>query len=252
MTTQFQYTIDINADLGEGGLFDEDILALISTANIACGGHTGDETSMKIAVQAAKRHGVKIGAHPSFVDRENFGRSTMHPPLDELYLQLKTQIQDLTNIAHSENMQLSHVKPHGALYNQAAQDRALAEVLVKAIKDCDPSLKLMGLAQSPLIKYAQSQGVSTIEEAFSDRRYHLNGSLVSRQNPLGCITDTHQVAQQCIALVKHQEMVSIEGPTFTLNAKSICVHGDGEHALSFIRHIRQQFLIEHIVVKSFS
>ena len=143
----------------------------------------------KIAVQAAKHHGVKIGAHPSFVDRENFGRSTMHPPLDELYQQLKTQIQDLTNIAHSENMQLSHVKPHGALYNQAAQDLALAEVLVKAIKDCDPSLKLMGLAQSPLIKYAQSQGVSTIEEAFSDRRYHLNGSLVSRQNPLGCITD---------------------------------------------------------------
>ena len=252
MTTQFQYTIDINADLGEGGLFDEDILALISTANIACGGHTGDEISMRNAVQAAKRHGVKIGAHPSFVDRENFGRSTMHPPLDELYQQLKKQIQDLTNIAQSENMQLSHVKPHGALYNQAAQDMALAEILVTAIKDCNPSLKLMGLALSPLIKYAQSQGLSTIEEAFSDRRYHLNGSLVSRQNPLGCISDAHQVTQQCIALVKQQTMASIEGPTFTLDAKSICVHGDGEHALRFIREIRQQFLNELIAVKSFS
>lgn len=252
MMTQFQYTIDINADLGEGGLFDEDILALISTANIACGGHTGDEISMRSAVQAAKRHGVKIGAHPSFVDRENFGRSTMHPPLDELYQQLKKQIQDLTNIAYSENMQLSHIKPHGALYNQAAQDMVLAEVLVKVVKDCDSSLRLMGLAQSPLIKYAQSQGISTIEEAFSDRRYHLNGSLVSRKNPLGCITDVHQVAQQCIALVKHQTITSIEGPTFSLNAKSICVHGDGEHALNFIHQIRQQFLIELIAVKSFS
>jgi UPF0271 protein len=252
MTTQFQYTIDINADLGEGGNYDEDILALISTANIACGGHTGDEMSMTTAIKTAKRYGVKIGAHPSFVDRDNFGRSAMHPPLDELYQQLKKQIQDLTNIAHTENMQLNHVKPHGALYNQAAQDMAMAEVLVMVIKECDPSLSLMGLAQSPLIQYAQSQGVSTIEEAFSDRRYHLNGSLVSRQNPLGCITDVQQVTQQCITLVKHQTMVSIEGPTFILNAKSICVHGDGEHALRFIRQIRQQFLNELIAVKSFS
>lgn len=232
--------IDLNADLGEGGSYDAEILRIVSSANIACGGHAGDQQSMRVAIQLAKAHKVTIGAHPSFVDRVNFGRSAQNPHPDLLFKQLCEQVSLLANIAAQENYRLHHLKPHGALYNQAAHDVALGEVIIQVIHACDPSLTLVGLAGSPLLAQAQIAGIKTKAEAFADRRYNKDATLRARSFADACIECDDDAIQQVLNLIEQQQVVSVDGQMIHVEAQTICVHGDGEHALHLLKSIRNK------------
>lgn len=248
--TSVKIHIDLNADLGEGAPCDEAILNYVSSANIACGGHTGDATSMRTALLHAQKKGVALGAHPSFVDRANFGRSQMHPDPEILYHELCAQLRSLMQIAADLGMRLEHLKPHGALYNQAAHDPNLAQVLIRVIQECDPTLRLMGLAGSALLQQAQHSGLQTIAEAFADRRYMADGSLAPRSLANACIENTQEAVSQALCLIRQQPIPTIDGKSITIRADSLCVHGDGEHALQLIRAIHHKLQEQGIVITS--
>lgn len=242
--------IDLNADLGEGCGDDEAILACVSSANIACGGHAGDSASMRTAVRAAIRHGVAIGAHPSFPDTENFGRSEMQPPEPQLLASLRAQILSLREIVQQEGAQLVHVKPHGALYNQAARDTALAQIIVRVVKDIDPDLRLVALAGSELIRCARAAGLAVAEEVFADRRYRRDGSLVARSEPGACISDLQLALQQALSLIQEKKVISVEGASLSIAADTVCLHGDGAQALQLARLLRQTLAERGIAVRA--
>lgn len=242
--------IDLNADLGEGEAYDDEILACVSSANIACGGHAGDVFSMRTAVESAMKHGVAIGAHPSFPDRENFGRTTMQMPAESLYASLIEQISTLRNIATAAGAPIVHVKPHGALYNQAARDQLLAQVIVRAVMHVDPTLRLFALAGSELIAVARAAGLAVAEEVFADRRYDAQKNLVSRSRPDACIEDVKEALQQAMMLIEQGKVVSVDGQTLEMKADTVCLHGDGKQALALARLIRDTLAQKNIVVKS--
>ena len=235
------YPIDLNADLGEGGANDAALLQLITSANIACGGHSGDQLSMQTTVKLALASGVNIGAHPSFPDRKNFGRQPMVNSDQELLTSLYQQINSLKAVCDSLGAKLFHVKPHGALYNQAAFSEHLGLLLIKAIKQIDPRLKLMILAASPLVQLARQQGLDVIEEAFADRRYLANASLAPRQMQGAVIEDDAQAMSQVELLLANKPLATLDGALLRLRADSICIHGDSEHALSFAKQISARF-----------
>src|SRR6185436_7938879 len=184
--------IDLNADVGEGCGQDAALMPLISSANIACGGHAGDTDSMQEAVALALAHGVAIGAHPSFPDRERFGRRDMQLSARELHECIVAQIESLVSVAQKQGTRLRHVKPHGALYNMAARDAELAETVVTAIRSVEPSLMLFGLAGSVMLTVAERLGLRAISEAFADRAYRPDGSLQPR-NERGSVIETAPV-----------------------------------------------------------
>lgn len=233
-----QLQIDLNADLGEGGGDDAAILERVSSANIACGWHAGDADSMRLAVQAAVRSGVAIGAHPGYADREHFGRRELSLPLDSVYSGVLYQIGALEAIVRVEGGRLVHVKPHGALYNQAAKDPALADAIAMAIRDFDPTLKLMGLAGSELIAAAGRHGLESVSEVFADRAYLASGALAPRGQPGAVIEDESVALAQTLAMARGQSIPTLDGSTLSLRAESICLHGDGAHALAFATRIR--------------
>ncbi len=233
------HSIDLNADLGEGSDYDAQMLALVSSANIACGGHTGDAESMRTALLLAKKHGVAIGAHPSFPDREHFGRRPMMIAAEALFVSLLQQVHSLQNVAEEFGLSLHHIKPHGALYNQAAYDPVLGEVLIRLVKAIKPIPRLMCLAGSPLVKQARNAGLQVIEEAFADRRYRRDGSLVPRTEVGAVIEETELAVMQSIDIVISNRLRSIEQETLVMQADSLCVHGDGEHALELLQGIRK-------------
>ncbi|MBC3934779.1 LamB/YcsF family protein [Undibacterium sp. CY7W] len=232
------WDIDLNADLGEGCGDDEAILACVSSANIACGGHAGDADSMRTAVRAALKLGVKIGAHPSFEDRQNFGRSEMQLPAEIVYAQVYAQIRALQAICAEQGAECVHVKPHGALYNQAARDLALARVVVSAIRDAGAHLCVVGLAGSALITAAREAGMPFAQEAFADRRYNPDGSLMSRQLAAAVITDNAEALAQAKQMVAHHSVTAQDGSRLTLEVDTLCLHGDGAHALALARQLR--------------
>lgn len=231
------YPIDLNADLGEGGQHDNALLQLITSANIACGGHAGDPVSMETKVKLALASGVNIGAHPSFPDRENFGRQSMVISDQELSTSLCHQISSLKAICDSLGAKLFHVKPHGAFYNQAAFSEHLGLLLINVIKQVDPKLKLMILASSPLVELAKQHGLEVIEEAFADRAYLADGSLAPRQLKGAVIEDDAQALAQVDKIINQQPITTLDNGTTLLTADSICLHGDNEHALSFAKLI---------------
>lgn len=230
-------SIDLNADVGEGYSQDAELMPLLSSANIACGWHAGDAETMRRAVRLAQALGVVIGAHPSFPDREHFGRREMHLPTETLYAGLLYQIGALAGIAQAEGARLAHVKPHGALYNQAARDRSLAETLAAAVRALDPTLRLVGLAGGELTAAARRAGLAATEEAFADRRYQADGSLVPRGQP-GALIENEAEAQ-ALALAQRGQITAQDGSPLRLHADSLCLHGDSPHALAFARRIRQ-------------
>jgi len=230
--------IDLNADLGEGCGDDAAILDCVSSANIACGWHAGDAQTMRAAVRAAVQRGVAIGAHPSFPDRENFGRSAMQRSAEQVYADVQAQLAELAAIVRDEGAQLAHVKPHGALYNQAARDAVLADAIARAVRDFDPALKLMGLAGSELIRAAQRHGLRAIEEVFADRAYLADGSLAPRGTPGAVIDDAATALAQTLQLVEHGSAPRLDGQSIALRADSVCLYGDGAHALAFARLLR--------------
>lgn len=242
--------IDLNADLGEGSSADEALMEIVSSANIACGFHAGDANMMREAVKLAIKHGVKIGAHPSFPDRENFGRTAMNLPVETVYNQVLYQIGALDAIVRSEGGVMVHVKPHGMLYNQAAQDPALAMAIAKAVFCFNPNLKLMGLANGELIKAGEAIGLQTINEVFADRRYESNGALVSRTKEGAMIEETSESIQQTLNMIEHKTVVAIDGTTVNVNAQSVCLHGDGAHALKFATALKQTLVEKQISIQA--
>lgn len=242
--------VDLNADLGEGCGSDAELLTLVSSANIACGFHAGDAQTMLESVREALKNGVAIGAHPSFPDRENFGRTAMNLPPETVYAQMLYQIGALAAIARAEGGQLRHVKPHGMLYNQAAKDAALADAIARAVHAVDSNLILVGLAGSELIRAGERFGLVTREEVFADRGYRADGSLVPRSEPGALIADEEQALAQTLEMVQRGRVKSISGEWARVRAQTVCLHGDGEHALEFARRLRKEFELKNIKISA--
>ncbi|WP_105719156.1 5-oxoprolinase subunit PxpA [Cronobacter dublinensis] len=242
--------IDLNADLGEGCGNDALLMPLISSANIACGFHAGDAQTMRESVRLALAHGVAIGAHPGFADRENFGRTAIQLPPETIYAETLYQVGALAAIARAEGGRLTHVKPHGMLYNQAAKDAALADAIARAVRDFDAALLLVGLAGSELIRAGARHQLVTREEVFADRGYLADGSLVPRSEPGALIEDDDEAVSRTLSMVLEGRVRSREGAWAAVNAQTVCLHGDGAHALAFARRLREAFDARQIPISA--
>ncbi len=236
-------TIDLNADLGEGfghsrSSEDEALLDLVSSANIACGFHAGDATTMRDTVRAAASRGVAIGAHPSYPDIPGFGRRELGLSPREIRFHVSYQLRAFRDICSAENAKLSYVKAHGALYNRAAKDSSAAVAIVQAICDVDPSLMLLGLAGSEMARAAQRGRLGFAAEAFADRAYKADGSLVPRKEPGAVIHDVQTAVKRAITVVKSSTVTADDGTTLGVVAQSLCVHGDNPDALPMLRELR--------------
>ena len=241
-------TIDLNADVGEGCGQDAALMPLISSANIACGGHAGDADSMREAVALAIEHGVAIGAHPSYPDREHFGRRDMHLSARELHECIVAQIDSLATVARAAGTRLRHVKPHGALYNMAARDAELAGVVVTAIRSIDSSLMLFGLAGSALLAAAEGAGLRAVSETFADRAYKADGSLLPRSQPGSVVHDEAAVADRAVAMARDGTVIAVDGSRIAIRADTICIHGDTPGAVALAQRIRDAFFAAGIRV----
>ncbi|MFQ2200065.1 5-oxoprolinase subunit PxpA [Aeromonas hydrophila] len=230
--------IDLNADLGEGGLHDESILACVSSVNIACGWHAGDTDSIRRAITAALQHGVAMGAHPGYPDKANFGRLPMARTPQQVYDDVLYQVGALETMVRAAGGKLGHVKPHGALYNQASVDPALADAIAAAVHAADPALCLVGLAGSELIEAAHRHGVIPIAEGFADRAYLPDGTLAPRDKPGSVFGTIPAVLQQTLAFVESGQVATLDGAYIRLAVDTICLHGDGEYALALAQGIR--------------
>jgi UPF0271 protein len=235
--------IDLNCDLGESfGAWrmgdDDALLALISSASIACGFHAGDPLIMQHTVQQALAHGVAIGAHVSLPDLQGFGRREMSVTPAEVHAMTLYQIGALHAFVYAAGSRLAHVKPHGALYNMAARDRALADAIASAVYDFDPTLQLFGLASSALIDAGHAIGLPVVAEAFADRRYLADGSLQPRREPGAVIEESTQAVAQAVGIARDGAVCAADGHAVTLRADTLCVHGDGRHAVEFARQLR--------------
>lgn len=235
-------TIDINCDLGESyGAWhmgdDAALLAVVSSANIACGFHAGDPDIMRRTVTLAVEHDVAIGAHVSLPDLQGFGRREMAVTPNEAYAMTLYQIGALRGFTQSAGASLRHVKPHGALYNMAARDLRLAEAIASAVHDFDPSLRLFGLAGSALIDAGRAAGLPVAAEAFADRRYRSDGSLQPRREADAVITENDEAIAQAMAMAREGRVRAVDGDIVELQADTLCVHGDGVHAVAFARNL---------------
>ena len=231
-------SIDINCDLGEGCGNDAELMRLISSANIACGFHAGDEDTMRRTVELAINNGVAIGAHPSYPDRENFGRTEMSMSPTEVFEIVAEQIHRLRDVCNAQGAALHHIKPHGALYNQAAKSAALSAAIANAVKQNESDLILYGLSGSYLIREAEAIGLRTASEVFADRTYQNDGTLTPRSQQNALITDDDASVAQVFQIVEKQSVTSTNGETVPLRAETICIHGDGDHAVAFASRIR--------------
>ncbi|RXT04932.1 LamB/YcsF family protein [Ammoniphilus sp. CFH 90114] len=249
------YVVDVNCDMGESfGNYklgtDEEIFPYITSANIACGFHAGDPSVMRRTVESALRHGVGIGAHPGLQDLMGFGRREMQLSPQEAYDLVVYQIGALYGFVKAVGGKMQHVKPHGALYNMAAKSKDLSEAIAEAVYKVNPELILFGLAGSELVKAGKNIGLQTAEEVFADRTYQNDGSLTSRRLPDALITDDQQAVAQVIRMVKEKKVLSQQGVDVPIQADTICIHGDGLHALAFARLIRQQLEASGITVQA--
>ncbi|UJW77403.1 LamB/YcsF family protein [Rhizobium sp. SL42] len=248
--------IDLNSDLGESygawGMGDDAaMLAIVSSANVACGFHAGDPVGILKTVRAAAEKGVSIGAHVSYPDRVGFGRRDMDVTSGELIADVIYQIGALKGIAASVGVTVSYVKPHGALYNRIAHDPKQGQAVIDGIKAIDPSLVLMGLAGAPILQLARKSGLNVVAEAFADRAYTPDGQLVSRREPGSVLHDPLVIASRMLQLARQGTLEAIDGSTIKIDAQSICVHGDSPGAVAIAREIRRTFEESGITVKSF-
>jgi UPF0271 protein len=243
-------TIDLNCDMGEGFNTDSQIMPFISSANIACGFHAGDEAIMHNTVRLAIQHRVAIGAHPGFADKKNFGRTEIYLPLEEVYALVRTQIMLLQKIASANGAKLHHVKPHGALYNMSAKDPALANVIAKAVFDTDNTLLLYGLSGSYSIHEAKKMGLSTASEVFADRTYQNNGSLTPRSQQNAFITNESASIAQVLQMIQQQTVTSVDDQKVPIVAETLCLHGDGIAAEAFAKAIQMSLQENHITIQS--
>jgi 5-oxoprolinase (ATP-hydrolysing) subunit A len=226
--------------MGEGIGNEEELMPFINSANIACGYHAGDADTMLRVIQLCLQHGVHIGAHPSFFDRVNFGRTAIQLQVAEIYSLITEQLKTINAIALKCGAKLHHVKPHGALYNMAAADSVLANVIAQAVKDFDASLIYYGLSGSVMIGEANKLGLKTANEVFADRTYQDDGALTSRNKPNALLTDINNVQQQVMKFAKENKVTTVSGKDIFLQADTICIHGDGIHAVDFARAVYKQ------------
>lgn len=236
--------IDLNADLGESfGAWrmgeDAGVMPWITSANIACGFHAGDPTIMQRTVALAVKHGVAIGAHPALPDLQGFGRREMKVTPAEAYALTLYQIGALHAFVRAAGARMHHVKAHGALYNLAARDRALADALARAVHDFDHRLILVGLAGSALVEAGRAVGIAVIREGFCDRRYHPDGSLAPRSEPGAVIENPDDAVTQAVSIATQHRTVATDGKVIAIEADSLCVHGDRANASKFAERLRQ-------------
>ncbi len=244
-------TIDINCDMGESfgrytlGL-DAEMIPLISSANIACGFHAGDPSVMRTTVQLAVEHGVGIGAHPGFPDLAGFGRRNMTMPADELCDSIIYQVGALTAFAQLFDSTIRHVKPHGALYNMAANDEELAKVIVGALLKLNPELILFGLSGAGILDVARAAGLRVAREVFADRAYNEDGTLVSRTQEGAVISNSELVAERVLKMARERKVTTITGKEIELEFDTVCVHGDTagavEHARKIVQALKQEWV----------
>jgi UPF0271 protein len=231
--------IDLNCDMGEGFTTDALIMPLISSANIACGYHAGGGELMRQTIRLALQHGVAIGAHPSFDDKEGFGRREMYLSADEISRIVMDQLNTIRNAAAEEGASLHHVKPHGALYNMAAKDAMVADAISRAIKAIDPSLILYGLPNSASETSASKYGLQFYREVFSDRTYTDEGMLTPRNQPNAMIETAEKGVAQVLQIILRETLQSTTGWEISIKADTVCIHGDGEHAVEFAQMINR-------------
>ncbi|MGD6849953.1 LamB/YcsF family protein [Rossellomorea aquimaris] len=237
--------IDLNCDLGESfGTYtigqDEEMMKYVSSVNVACGFHAGDPLVMKQTVTNALSHNLKIGAHPGLPDLQGFGRRMIQVTPEEAYALVQYQIGALLAFIEAQGGKLSHVKPHGALYNMAAKDSELAVSIAKAVFDLDPGLTLFGLSQSELTKAGAEIGLHVAHEVFADRTYQSDGSLTPRSLPNAVLHDENQVEKQVLRMVEKQEVVSTDGEVLSIKADTICLHGDNMAALNLAKRLYEK------------
>ncbi|WP_029099188.1 LamB/YcsF family protein [Brevibacillus thermoruber] len=249
------YRVDLNCDMGESfGAYrignDEAILPYITSANIACGFHAGDPGTMRRTVKLALEHGVMIGAHPGLPDLQGFGRRNMAISPQEAYDLIVYQVGALQGFVQAEGGAMQHVKPHGALYNMAAANPELARAIAEAVYRVNPELYLVGLAGSQLVVQGEKIGLRVKSEVFADRTYQQDGSLTPRSQPDALIADDEQAVSQVIRMVKEGKVTTRQGTDIEIAAETVCIHGDGPHALTFARNIRAALEASGIAVKA--
>ncbi len=230
--------VDLNADLGEGAGHDEELLTLVSSANIACGRHAGGGEMMRASILAAKERGVAVGAHPSFDDRENFGRREIKLPADELLALVFAQVREFQDVARSLGVEPRHVKPHGALYNMAARDEETADAIVRAVGEVDSKLILFAPGGSALARLAEGMDVQVAHEVFADRNYLANGALVPRDRPEALLHDPEAAANRVFGMLRDGKVRAIDGSAVPVEVDTICVHGDTPGAVEFAQQLR--------------
>lgn len=246
-------TIDLNCDLGEGfGAYqignDDKILPFVSSVNIACGFHAGDPTVMRQTVEKALRNDVEIGAHPGFPDLIGFGRRMMRVSPEEVYDYVLYQIGALDGFIRAAGGSMHHVKPHGALYNMAAVDQEIADAIAKAIHNINPNLFLYGLANSRFVQAAKKYEVKLVQEAFADRTYQPDGTLTSRTEENALIKGEEEAIKQVLQMVQEGNVQDVDGNHVSINAQTICIHGDGERAVQFAERIYRILRFNNISV----
>lgn len=235
--------VDLNCDMGESfGAYrigaDEEVLPHVTSANIACGFHGGDPAVMRRTVAAALAYGVAVGAHPGLPDLVGFGRRAMDITPEEAYDLVVYQVGALAAFAAAAGTRLSHVKPHGALYNMAAATPSLSESIAHAVRDVDAGLVLFALAGSHLVRAGEAAGLRTASETFADRAYMADGALVSRKRPDAMVTDASEAVRRAVRMVREGVVRAVSGEDVSIRADTICIHGDGAHAAEFARALR--------------
>lgn len=242
-------SMDINCDLGEGAGNDEALMPLISSANIACGLHAGDTVTMLHTIRLARQHKVAIGAHPSYDDRQHFGRRNMNLGTIEIFALVRNQVQLLYNLCLEQGAHLHHVKPHGALYNQGAADQAIAAAIIAAVKDVSPALMVYGLSGSHLISEAGAAGLPSAAEVFMDRTYQQDGTLTPRAEKGALIESIDLAVEQALSLALDQQVKTIDGKLIRLESQTICIHGDGRQAVAFAEALSNAFRQHNITIQ---
>ena len=237
--------------MGEGIGKDELLMPFISSASIACGYHAGNATTINQTIALCIKYNVSIGVHPSFYDRDNFGRMEMNLPVDDLYDLILQQLIIFKKASDSLGQKITHVKPHGALYNMSAKDAGMANVIAKAVWDFDSSLVLFGLSGSHSISEAKAIGLKTASEVFADRTYQDDGSLTTRSQPNALIEDAGKAVQQVLQMVKEKTVTTVSGKVIPVVAQTICIHSDGKHATVFAKKIYEHLKQNNIEIKPF-
>lgn len=245
-------TIDLNADLGEGDACDEALLSIVSSCNIACGGHAGDQESMAVTVRAAITNGVSIGAHPGYPDREGFGRVSGYLAGDALYQALTEQTSALVDITAQFGARLTHVKPHGALYNDAIADRELADIIARVVAELHGEAAYVGMANTELQAAAERHGIQFIAEAFVDRAYEADGRLVSRSEPGAVHRDFSVITTQAIALAEAGQVTARNGEVIDILVDTLCIHGDTPGAAEAARAVRDVLESHGIEIRAYA